>query len=265
MSTCLAGRTIRRLRKLITLCLIAAPAARVAGQDNIPVSNIAAPMPTVAKGEIVSQLPKDLGHVFQAKDGRHWFSSSSQGAFRYDGKTITRFSKKDGLADDGVGIVQEDKSGKLYFNTNRGISKFDGQFFTTLEPKATGEWKKEPDDLWFSGGQDSGVVYRYDGQSLYRLAFPKTKAGDDATVPRDKFPNAKYSPYDVYTILKTARGTFGLAQRLLGPAAMMGSHSPGFRRRNFVMVRSAFARSSKIRKANSGSAIRFIVTRLIGA
>ena len=206
----------------LALALVAALSSCVAGQDKSPPAKSEPKAdgkdqkPTVAKGEIVSEMPKDLGHVFQAKDGRHWFSSGSEGAFRYDGKTITRFTKKDGLAGDGVGGVQEDKSGNLYFSTNGGISKFDGQSFTTLEPKATGEWKNQPDDLWFGGGQDSGVVYRYDGKSLHRLAFPKTKAGDDATLPRDKFPNAKYSPYDVYTIFKDSKGHLWFGTAVLG-------------------------------------------------
>lgn len=172
---------------------------------------------TAAKGEIVTEMAKDLGHVFQAKDGHHWFLSGSEGAFRYDGKTITRFTKKDGLAGDGVGGVQEDKSGNLYFSTNGGISKFDGRSFTTLEqPKATGEWKNQPDDLWFPAGQDTGAVFRYDGKSLHRLAFPKTKAGDAATLPRDKFPNAKFSPYDVYTIFKDSKGHLWFGTAVLG-------------------------------------------------
>jgi ligand-binding sensor domain-containing protein len=170
----------------------------------------------VAKGEIVSEMPKDLWRVFQAKDGRHWFASRTQGAFRYDGKTITRFTKKDGLSGDDVGGVQEDKWRNLYFSTNGGISKFDGRSFTTLKPVPSTEWKKEPDDLWFGGGQDSSVVYRYDGRSLDRLAFPKTKAGDDATLPRDKFPNAKYSPYDVYTIFKDSKGNVWFGTAVLG-------------------------------------------------
>lgn len=171
---------------------------------------------TIAKGQTVSEMAKDLWRVFQAKDGRHWFLSRTEGVFRYDGKTITRFTKKDGLAGDDIGGVQEDKSGNLYFSTNGGISKFDGRSFTTLKPVPAAEWKKEPDDLWFGGGQDSGVVYRYDGKSLFRLAFPKTKAGDDATLPRDKFPNAKYSPYDVYTIFKDSKGNVWFGTAVLG-------------------------------------------------
>jgi ligand-binding sensor domain-containing protein len=207
---------MRHVLPMLALSLITAPPACAAGQDKTPSTKLADQKPTVAKGEVVSVMAKYLGHVFQAKDGRYWFSSRTEGAFRYDGKTITRFTSKDGLPGDDIGGIQEDKSGNLYFSTGKGISKFDGRSFTTLELKAAGEWKIQPDDLWFAGGQDSGVVYRYDGKSLHRLAFPKTKAGDDATLPRDKFPNAKYSPYDVYTIFKDSKGHLWFGTAVLG-------------------------------------------------
>ena len=170
----------------------------------------------LAKGEIVAEMAKDLWYVFQATKGEYWFGSRTEGAFRYDGKRVTRFTWKHGLAGDSIGGFQEDKAGNLFISTDRGISKFDGRSFTTLKPVAAAEWKKEPDDLWFAGPPDTGVVYRYDGKSLYRLAFPKTKAGDDATLPRDKFPNAKYSPYDVYTIFKDSKGNVWFGTAVLG-------------------------------------------------
>lgn len=216
MSIYLPSKTIPRQRTLIALSFIAAMSTWASGEDKTTSTKLANQEPAAAKGEPVSEMAKDLGHVFQAKDGCHWFASRTQGAFRYNGKTITRFSKNDGLAGNDVGSIQEDKSGNLYFSTGQGISKFDGRSFTTLESKATGEWKIAPDDLWFAGGQDSGAVYRYDGNLLHRLAFPKTKAGDDATLPRDKFPNAKYSPYDVYTIFKDSKGHLWFGTAVLG-------------------------------------------------
>ena len=122
------------------------------------------------------------------------------------------------FAGNDVDGIQEDKHGNLYFNTDQGISKFDGRTFATLEPIAAGEWKNEPNDLWFGGAQDSGVVYRYDGQSLHRLALPRAKAGDKyyADFPRSKFPNAKFSPYDVYTIFKDSKGNIWFGTAVLG-------------------------------------------------
>ena len=135
---------------------------------------------TAAKGEIVSEMSKDLWHVFQDKKNNYWFGSHEKGVYRYDGKVIVHFTTKDGLCNDSISGFQEDKSGSIYINTAKGISKFDGQTFTTLNAvksdSANAGWKLQADDLWFAGGQDTGAVFRYDGKSLHRLEFPKTKA-----------------------------------------------------------------------------------------
>lgn len=193
---------------LIPLSLIIVLSAWTARQD------IASP----AKGETVTELDKAIFYVFQAKDDTYWFGSNEQGVYRYDGKTLTRFSTKDGLVSNRIRGIQEDKSGNLYFTTYEGISRFDGRSFTTLSVWAGSsptDWKKQPDDLWFVGAQDTGAVYRYDGKWLHRLALPKTDIGEEqaARFPRSKFPNAIWSPYDVYTIAKDRKGNvwFGTA------------------------------------------------------
>ena len=157
-------------------------------------------------------------YVFQAKNNDYWFGSNDRGVYRYDGKALVNFTTKDGLVSNRIRGIQEDKSGNIYFTTYEGISKFDGQAFTTLSVPANSaptEWKKQPDDLWFVGAPDTGVVYRYDGKSLHRLELPKTKIGEEhiAKFPRSKFPNVKHLPYDVYTIVKDSKGNlwFGTA------------------------------------------------------
>lgn len=212
------NNSFQRLCPLIALSLIAALPTFAAGQHETPSTTLTDGKPAVSRGETVSEMAKDLLHVFQASDGCHWFASRSEGVFRYDGKTVTRFSTRDGLPGNDVDGIQEDKHGNLYFNTGKGIGKFDGRSFVKLEPIAAGEWKKQPNDLWFGGGQDSGVVYRYDGQSLHRLEFPRTKAGDQhhRDFPRSKFPNARFSPYDVYTIFKDSDGNLWFGTAVLG-------------------------------------------------
>jgi ligand-binding sensor domain-containing protein len=223
MSYYLSQGTTRRA--LIGLSLIAALSARTAGQDKGPPTKSAQQASasndqkvTVAKGETVTELDKAILYIFQAKDNTYWFGSNGQGVYRYNGKTITHFTVNDGLVSNRIRGIQEDKSGNIYFTTYEGISKFDGQAFTTLSVSASSSpaaWKKQPDDLWFVGAQDTGVVYRYDGKSLHRLALPKTKIGEEqaARFPRSKFPNAIWSPYDVYTITKDSKGNlwFGTA------------------------------------------------------
>src|SRR5437870_4327719 len=122
---------------------------------------------TVVIGDTVAGIDKSIWSIFQDKNNNFWFGSIGQGAYRSDGKTIIHFTTKDGLCHNRIWKIQEDKSGTIYFTTAEGISKFDGQTFSTLSViqsnTSSKEWKLEPDDLWFQGPQDSGVVYRYDG------------------------------------------------------------------------------------------------------
>lgn len=211
----------------IALSLIAALATCAAGQDERPPSKSTPKAgdndqkSTVAKGETVSELDKAILYVFQAKNNDYWFGSDDRGVYRYNGKTLVNFTTKDGLVSNRIRGIQEDKSGNIYFTTYEGISKYDGQTLTTLSVSASTastDWKLQPEDMWFVGPQDAGVSYRYDGKSLRRLEFPKTKAGDEviAKYPRSKYPNAKFSPYDVYTILKDSKGSIWFGTALLG-------------------------------------------------
>lgn len=179
----------------------------------------------VAKGEFVTELDDAIWHVFQAKNNDYWFGSRDQGVYRYDGKNLVQFTTKDGLCDNdlGLGSIQEDALGNIYFNTAKGVSIFDGESFVTLEvasPRnsAKSEWKIQQDDLWFQGAQNAGVIYRYDGKLLHQLTFPRTKDGDEhyRQMPRDKFPNANFSPYDVYSIFKDSQGNIWFGTSTLG-------------------------------------------------
>ncbi|VTS01598.1 Uncharacterized protein OS=Flavobacterium enshiense DK69 GN=Q767_15575 PE=4 SV=1: Reg_prop [Gemmata massiliana] len=205
------------LRALILLVSLSATAA---AQDKNP-------EPKAANGEAVSELGKNIMYVMQAKNDVYWFGSNDSGVYRYDGKTLVNFTTKDGLVSNQIRGVQEDKSGHIYFTTYEGISRFDGRAFTTLtasekaDPK---EWKLRPDDLWFVGPQDSGVVFRYDGTSLHRLAIPKTKIGEEwlDQFPRTKFPNARSNPYDAYTIVKDRKGNLWIGTANAGAGRFDG-------------------------------------------
>ncbi len=154
------------------------------------------------KGDTVRQLGNHLMHILQDKKGNYWFGTWGESLYHYDGKTIIRYCLDDGMCDDSIVQMVEDKSGNVYFNARSGLYKYDGKTFTTLHVSeySKNEWRLSPDDLWFKGAQDSGCVYRYDGKKLHRLTFPKTVAGDThyKNFPRSQFTNATYSPYDVY-------------------------------------------------------------------
>jgi len=194
------------------------------------------PPANVARGETVSELDHQIGQIFQDSKNHYWIGSRGAGLYRYDGKTLTHFTTKDGLATNQIRGIQEDKSGNLYISTfeakedlpdgkssfHRGIAKFDGRTFRQLtipqsdSPDAA--WKYQPDDLWFSGEQNSGHVYRYDGKTVYRLRFPAIATGDGhfAKYPRTKYPNMNYNPYDVYSMFKDSKGNLWFGTGNLG-------------------------------------------------
>lgn len=170
-----------------------------------------------------SGMSKCIFTVFQDSSNNHWFGSRFQGVYRYDGKTFTQFTMKDGLFGDQIGGIQEDNAGNLYITASREeftppdprpkyptrIIRFDGKTFSTLpEPKSDSfsDWKLDPDDLWFGGG--GGEVVRWDGKAMHRMKMPTTKIGDEfiARYSRSKYPNIRHSPYDIYTMFKDSRG-----------------------------------------------------------
>jgi len=57
-----------------------------------------------AKGELVTELDDAIWHVFQSKNNDYWFGSRDQGVYRYDGKNLVRFTTKDGLCDNDLGL-----------------------------------------------------------------------------------------------------------------------------------------------------------------
>ena len=172
---------------------------------------------TLAIGDTVSEMHKSIFIIFQDKNANFWYGSNGQGVYRYDGKNIIHFTTKDGLCNNQIRAIQEDKSGVIYINTVDGISKFDGQAFTTLNKTETNssnnEWKLQPDDLWFAGSQEKNGLYRFDGKLLYHLEFPKHHLENEFY---SKYPNASYSPYGVYSIYRDSKGNIWFGTSVLG-------------------------------------------------
>lgn len=178
--------------------------------------------------EIVTELDQRIFHIFQADDSTYWFGSDAQGLYHHDGTQLVRYTSAHGLNGNQVRSIQQDHTGSILVSTEQGgVHRFDGHAFipiTPLDPSLS-EWKLQPTDLWFPGDQDSGIVYRWDGTSLHQLTFPATTAGDAhiAEFPRSKYPNAKYSPYDVYTITTDSNGHIWFGTAVLGACRFDGS------------------------------------------
>lgn len=104
----------------------------------------------------------------QDKNGNIWFSNWS-GAYRYDGKTFTPFTKSDGLPGHN-GIVKkiiEDKNGILWFGGDVGLSRYDGTSFTCfkdglINPDIWTILEDKTGNLWV--GTRATGLYLFDGK-----------------------------------------------------------------------------------------------------
>jgi ligand-binding sensor domain-containing protein len=171
--------------------------------------------------KVVNKLGNHLWYVFQDHSNNYWFGSNGEGVFRYDGKTIVNFTTKDGLSNDSIRQIQEDKFGNLFFATLSDINKFDGKQFTTLQPIKSKDWKLEPNDLWFNilGKKGENGPYRFDGKNLYQLEFPKHYLHDEIYA---KGINPFFSPYEVYCIYKDRKGMMWFGTSVFGACRFDG-------------------------------------------
>lgn len=102
------------------------------------------------------------------KSGNLWFSINGEGAYRYDGQTFTNYTTKEGLCNNNVTAIIQDKAGNILIGTNSGICQFNGRTFKkypipdTLN--ITCMLEDKDGNLWF-GTKNSGI-YRYNGRTL---------------------------------------------------------------------------------------------------
>jgi ligand-binding sensor domain-containing protein len=158
-------------------------------------------------GETVSQLDKTIWVIFQDKKLNFWFGSKEHGVFYYNGQLLKNITIGDGLVSNEIRGIQEDSIGNIYFETEKGVSKFDGKTFKTLPIANPGapinDWVLQPDDLWFRVGFNNKGVYRFDGEHLHYLKFTKSPQ-EDAFYRKNS--NKSLRPYGLYTIYKDSKG-----------------------------------------------------------
>ena len=126
-------------------------------------------------------VPGKVWDLFEDSKGNIWFGRDGYGACRYDGKTLTHFTKNDGLCSNNVASIAEDAQGNIWFGSitsdfpkyieEGGVSRYDGKTFTQF-PEVKGLTANDIYNLYTdrSGNVWIGAVrvgaYRYDGKSF---------------------------------------------------------------------------------------------------
>lgn len=171
---------------------------------------------SIDTGVTITQLDKTIWTIYQDKKSNYWFGSKENGVYFYNGQQLKHITTENGLVSNEIRGIQEDANGNIFFDTEKGVSKFDGRTFKTLQianpASPLNNWVLKPDDLWFRMGFKSGA-YRFDGKYLYYLKFP--------TSPQEnmfymKNPNTSLKPYGLYTIYKDRKGYMWFGTASLG-------------------------------------------------
>jgi polyisoprenoid-binding protein YceI/streptogramin lyase len=92
-------------------------------------------------GKSFTNLTSKIGQhrfqdVLEDRRGNLWFTTTDSGVYYYPstplrvgGKTIQHFTTREGLANNSVMSVYEDKAGIIWFGTGGGVSRYDGKSF----------------------------------------------------------------------------------------------------------------------------------------
>ena len=66
------------------------------------------------------------------QDGNMWFTTLTEGIYKYDGSSFINITTKDGLCSNKVNAVIEDSDGLIWFATAKGLCSYNGLAFTNF-------------------------------------------------------------------------------------------------------------------------------------
>lgn len=100
----------------------------------------------IEKTKIVSDQLGTLARVWtinEDKSGSLWIGTIDAGVWKYDGKILTNYTSKDGLANNAINTIYNDKKGELWFGTSgKGVYKFNGKVFERFRPSTKSQLYK---------------------------------------------------------------------------------------------------------------------------
>jgi len=170
---------------LITACNAQAPLTSQAGTAGSPraTQQDRASAKAIAKRAAAIKSANTIKAGFTDNEGDLWFSTN-QGVLRYDGKSFANLSTKDGLSDDQVTSIMQDRLGNMWFGMPEGLCRFDGKSFThvpipyteissswldrvypIVNPNRVMSMLQDRDGIFWIGTNGAGA-YRYDGKTF---------------------------------------------------------------------------------------------------
>jgi ligand-binding sensor domain-containing protein len=90
---------------------------------------------SVSAGEAPTYNPNYVFCIHVSPDDSIWAGTWGGGVARFDGKRWTNLSTADGLAGTIVYSMAQERSGVMWFGTNKGVARFDGKQWQTIGKK----------------------------------------------------------------------------------------------------------------------------------
>jgi ligand-binding sensor domain-containing protein len=66
------------------------------------------------------------------QSGNLWFGTTENGLYKYDGSSFQRFMVSDGLNSNAINHLLQDRNGKIWIGTDKGLCIYDGKSFTEV-------------------------------------------------------------------------------------------------------------------------------------
>ncbi len=190
-------------------------------------------------GKSFTNLTSKVGsHRFndalEDRKGNLWFATDdSAGVYYYNGKSLPtgqagfqHFTTREGLANNQVICIYEDKAGIIWFGTRGGVSRYDGKSFRNFKMKGEHWWdnfittfmEDKTGKLWIAARTKISI---YDGKTFTNFAH--YKKGIDV--------------WDVWSIIEDKKGNIWLGgyyglQRYDGKTFTEFAHNKGY---NFII------------------------------
>ena len=111
--------------------------------------------------------------------GRMWAGTNGDGAFRFDGTNVRRYTTHDGLASNFIWQILGDSRGHVWLFGNNGIDRFTGDELThygrgdgliDLEGTASASFEDREGNLWFGTG--AGLLRYSEGLGVVKPIVP---------------------------------------------------------------------------------------------
>ena len=134
---------------------------------------------------------KGVCSILEDSKGNIWFGSYNEGVCLLHKGHLQYFTTENGLSDNQVRSIYEDKNGIIWFECGIGLSIYDDEKMTVFRERnydSTKHLKLSDTDLWFKSDESIGNskfekksgAYQYDGKELFYHTFTvKNKLGQE--------------------------------------------------------------------------------------